>query len=158
MAKYCQNCGKEIEDNAQFCGNCGASQTAGAQPAAGTPQASGTAPVVPNRNIVTSIILSLVTCGIYGIYWMITLQDDSNLVSDDNTTSGVMVFLLSLVTCGIYGFFWYYKMGQKLFQAGQKYGKQISDNSLIYLLLGVFGLGIVNYCLMQSDLNKFSNQ
>ena len=35
MAKYCQNCGKEIEDNAVFCGNCGASQTAGAtaQPA-----------------------------------------------------------------------------------------------------------------------------
>lgn len=158
MAKYCQNCGKEIEDNAQFCGNCGASQTAGAQPAAGTTQASGPAPVVPNRNIVTSIILALVTCGIYSIYWMITLQDDSNLVSDDNTTSGVMVFLLTLVTCGIYGFFWYYKMGQKLFQAGQKYGKQIADNSLIYILLGVFGLGIVNYCLMQSDLNKFSNQ
>ena len=49
-------------------------------------------------------------------------------------------------------------MGQRLLLAGQKYGKPISDNSLIYILLGIFGLGIVNYCLMQSDLNKFSNQ
>ncbi|MBQ4030983.1 MAG: DUF4234 domain-containing protein [Bacilli bacterium] len=157
MAKYCQNCGKEVEDNAVFCGNCGASQN-GAQPVAQAAAPTGPAPKVPNRNIVTSIILSLVTCGLYGIYWMITLQDDSNLVCDENTTSGVTVFLLTLVTCGIYGWFWYYKMGQRLFQAGQKYGKQISDNSIIYILLGVFGLGIVNYCLMQSDLNKFSDQ
>ena len=156
MAKYCQNCGKELEEGAVFCGSCGASQNAQEQTTATTTTAN--APAVPNRNIVTSIILSLVTCGIYGIYWMITLQDDSNLVCDENTTSGVMVFLLTLITCGIYGWFWYYKMGQRLFQAGQKYGKQISDNSIIYILLGVFGLGIVNYCLMQSDLNKFSNQ
>ena len=158
MAKYCQNCGKEIEDSAVFCGNCGASQTAQAQEQATVTQNVSSVPAVPNRNIVVSLVLSLVTCGIYGIYWMIVLQDDSNIVSEDNNTSGVMVFLLSLITCGIYGFYWYYKMGQKLFQAGQKYGKQISDNSLIYILLGVFGLGIVNYCLMQSDLNKFSNQ
>ncbi len=156
MAKYCQNCGKELEEGAVFCGSCGASQNVEAQQT--VTAAAGNAPVVPNRNIVTSIILTIVTCGIYGIYWMITLQDDSNLISDDNTTSGVMVFLLSLITCGIYGLYWYYKMGQKLFIAGQKYGKQVNDNSLIYLLLGIFGFGIVNYCLMQSDLNKFSNQ
>jgi len=156
MAKFCQNCGKEIEDNAVFCGNCGASQTGQAPVAQAAPV--GAAPTVQNRSIVTSIILSLVTCGLYGIYWLITLQDDSNLVSDDNSTSGVTVFLLTLVTCGIYGFFWEYKMGQRLFQAGQKYGKQISDNSIVYILLHVCGLSIVNYCLMQSDLNKFSNQ
>ena len=40
---------------------------------------------------------------------------------------------------------------------GQKAGKDISDNSVIYLLLGLFGLGIVNYCLIQNDLNKFAN-
>ena len=154
MAKYCQNCGKEVEENAQFCGSCGASQVAGTQaPAAST----GSYTKVPNRNIVTQIILSLVTCGLYGIYWLITLQDDSNLIADeDNTTSGVTVFLLSLITCGIYEFFWFYKMGQKMYKAGQKHGKSISDNSIIYLVLPFFGLSLVSYCLIQSDLNKFS--
>ena len=45
-----------------------------------------------------------------------------------------------------------------MYRAGQKYGMPISDNGTLYLLLTIFGLGIVNYCLLQSDLNKFSNQ
>lgn len=31
-----------------------------------------------------------------------------------------------------------------------------SDNSVLYLILAVLGLGIVNYCLIQSDLNDFA--
>ncbi len=34
--------------------------------------------VLPERNFVTYIILSIVTCGIYGIYWMYTLIKDPN--------------------------------------------------------------------------------
>ena len=33
---------------------------------------------VKERNIVMCIILSIVTCGIYGFYWLVCLQDDSN--------------------------------------------------------------------------------
>ena len=43
-----------------------------------------------------------------------------------------------------------------MYQAGQMHGKDISDNSVIYLVLSLFGFGLVNYCLIQSDLNKFS--
>ena len=46
-------------------------------------------------------------------------------------------------------------MAKKLHAAGQRYGKDISDNSILYIVLGLFGLGIVNYALMQNDLNKF---
>ncbi|MCR5297346.1 MAG: DUF4234 domain-containing protein, partial [Clostridiales bacterium] len=31
-----------------------------------------------NRNIVVCIILSIVTLGIYGIYWFIKMTDESN--------------------------------------------------------------------------------
>lgn len=155
MGKYCPNCGKELEEGAQFCGSCGANLNGGSQAQVATPSSH---PVVPNRSVVTSILLTIVTCGIYGIYWMVTLQDDSNLICDDNKTSGITVVLLTLVTCGIYGWVWYYKMGQRLAQAGQKYGIQIADNSVVYLIVGLLGFGIVDYCLMQSDLNKFSGQ
>lgn len=67
-----------------------------------------------------------------------------------------MALVLTILTCGIYGFYWYYKVGKNIYKAGQMYGKDIADNSIIYLVLGLFGLGIVNYCLMQTDLNKFS--
>ncbi len=57
--------------------------------------------MVKERNIAVCIILSLVTCGIYMIYWFICLTDEANNASNSTGTSGGMAFLLSLVTCGI---------------------------------------------------------
>ena len=113
--------------------------------------------MIKERNIVVSIILSLVTCGIYGIYWFIVMTNDVSQNSEEYKTSGAMAFVLTLVTCGIYGFYWYYKMGKAISQIGETKGIAISDNSIIYIVLGLFGLGIVNYCLMQADLNKMAN-
>ena len=107
------------------------------------------------RSIVTCILLSIITCGIYSIVWMIQLNDELNAAADKtNATSGGMVFLFTLITCGIYGFFWYYKMGENVDAIKEKQGLASSSSGIIYLILGLFGLGIVNYCLMQDTLNK----
>lgn len=37
--------------------------------------------MIQQRNIAVCIILSIVTCGIYGIYWFIVLSNDTNTVS-----------------------------------------------------------------------------
>ena len=167
--KYCPNCGNEVAEGAQFCDKCGASmsvqqqaQQAASQSVQATPVYNqpnmGMASGISERNIVVAIILSLVTCGIYSIYWFIVMTDDVNKVNQDpNATSGGMAFLFTLITCGIYGLYWYYKMGKSLYEAGQKTGRQISDNSILYLVLGLFGFGIISYALIQSDLNKFTN-
>ena len=61
---------------------------------------------ISRREIGLCILFTLITCGIYGIYWMIVLNDDVNEVVGDRTaTSGGMVFLFSLLTCGIYGIY-----------------------------------------------------
>ena len=71
--------------------------------------------MIQERNIVTCIILSIITCGIYGIYWEICLVNDLNVAADTpNDTSGGMVFLLSIITCGIYMLYWMYKAGEKV--------------------------------------------
>ena len=63
----------------------------------------------------------------------------------------------SLVTCGIYMFYWMYKQGEKLDSAKSARGLESSGNSgIIYLVLTLFGLGIVSYALMQNDLNKLA--
>ena len=38
---------------------------------------------INKRNLAVSIILSIVTCGIYGIYWFVVLTDDAKNVSGD---------------------------------------------------------------------------
>ena len=63
--------------------------------------------MVKNRNIALCIILSLVTCGIYGLYWFVCLTDDTNTISGEPGTSGVVALVLTIVTCGIYGIYWF---------------------------------------------------
>ena len=107
------------------------------------------------KNIVLNVILTLVTCGIFGIVWFIQLTDDTKELSGDETMqSGAIAFVLTLVTCGIYGFYWAYKMGKIQGATRAKYGLTETDNSIIYIILQLVGLGIVNYCLMQNDLNE----
>lgn len=113
--------------------------------------------MVKERNIALCIILSLVTCGIYGIYWFICLTDDTNTAANTEGTSGGMALLFTLITCGIYGWYWMYKQGEKLDAAKDAHGISNGGNSgIIYLILGIFGLGIVSYALMQDSLNKLA--
>lgn len=113
--------------------------------------------MVREKNIVVSILLSLVTCGIYGLYWFITLTDDTNALSGNNETTGAVALLLTLVTCGIYGYYWAYKLGEKIDAIKTSHGEAAGSNSVLFLVLQIFGLGIVNYCIAQSEINKYAD-
>lgn len=113
--------------------------------------------MINEKNIATCILLTIFTCGIYGIVWFITLTDDTSSANEDSSLSGGMAFLLNLLTCGIYRIYWSYVMGKKIFEAKEKAGLHANDNSILYLILCLFQLDIVNYCLMQSDLNEIAN-
>lgn len=112
--------------------------------------------MIQKRNIAVCIILSIITCGIYGIYWFICLSNDANTASNTFGTSGGTAFLLTLVTCGIYGFYWSYKQGEKIDAAKSRRGIVSSNSGIMYLILYFVGLGIVAYALMQNELNKLA--
>lgn len=112
--------------------------------------------MIKERNFVVAILLSIITCGIYGIYWFIVMTTEAGIANEDPDFSGGKAFLFTIITCGIYGIYWNYKMGKELYEAGQKHGVVISDNAVLYLVLALFGLGIVNYCMIQNDLNKMA--
>lgn len=114
-------------------------------------------PGVEQKNIALCIILSLITCGIYGLYWMYTLTEDVNAISGDtNATSGGMVILLSIVTCNIYTWYWLYKQGDRIDNTKTMRGKPSSSTGILYLLLGIFGFSIISYALMQDEINKLA--
>ena len=102
-----------------------------------------------NKNIVVAVILTFITCGIYGLYWLACVNDDMNLlVKDDYKINGVMVIVFSLITCGIYSLYWAYKMGMKM---NSLQGK--NNTEFMFLILSVLGLSIVNICIMQNEIN-----
>lgn len=112
-------------------------------------------PEIKQRSIVLAIVFSIITCGIYSIYWMIVLNDDINSAANDpEATSGIMVFLFSLITCGIYGIYWNYKMGEKV----DKIKNDPNGSSkFLFLILSICGLSIVSFAMMQDTLNRFAN-
>lgn len=107
---------------------------------------------IKERNIVTCILLTLVTCGIYGIYWVIMLAKEAVSVKDP-TDNGILeiVLMLFLPFLGIF------LSEKKLAEGCADKGIPHTDNSILYLILGLVGLGIVGLCMMQNDLNKLSH-
>ena len=108
------------------------------------------------RSIPLAIVFTLVTVGLYAIYWIYTLTEDAHAAAGERTTaSGGMVILYSVITCGIYSFYWLYKMGETIIMAKQRRGMTVDTNlPIIYLVLALFGFGIISYALMQNSLNE----
>ena len=102
------------------------------------------------RNIVTAILLTLITCGIYGIYWIVMMTREAVSVKDESD-SGILEIVLMLFLPFI-GFF---LVEKKLSEGLNAKGVAHSDNSILYLILGIVGLGIVPLCMIQNDLNKY---
>ncbi|MDO4460571.1 MAG: DUF4234 domain-containing protein [Clostridia bacterium] len=167
---FCHNCGKQIEDGSAFCTYCGTAQgnrNIGQQvaDAAGTAftqseqelsnavnnvvnqnsynaSGYGATPLQENRSLVTYILLSIVTCGIYGLYFIYKMAQDVNVAceGDGESTPGLVAFiLLSYLTCGFYSYYWYYKLGNRLQNNAPRYGMSFSENGSTVLMWSIFG-------------------
>lgn len=112
------------------------------------------------RDIVLSVIYTIITCGIYGIYWFICITDESLEATETYGTSGGLSFVFSLLTCGLYGLYWAYKLGERLDIEKQRRGLSYGSAStgILYLILDLFGLTIITLALAQSELNNFSRR
>lgn len=107
---------------------------------------------IKQRNIVVAILLTIITCGIYGIYWIIVMTRDAVSVKDPADNAILEIVLMLFLP--FLGFF----LTEKKFAEGcAERGIEHKDNSILYLILGLFGLGIVNFCMMQNDLNKLAS-
>lgn len=106
------------------------------------------------RNIVVCFILSIVTCGIYGLYWFVQITNDVNkLANPEKETSGVVALLLSIITCNIYGLYWAYKMGGLLDKAQMDRGNPAQNRAVVYLILELV-IAPVAWILMQNTINS----
>lgn len=111
--------------------------------------------MIRRKNIVMCILLSLITCGLYSIYWFICLANDVNTISNEHDAGGFLVFFLTIITCGIYGMYWAYRCGVKLDIAKQNRGINASNGGILYLILYIFG-GIISYALIQHEINNLA--
>ncbi|MBP3853802.1 MAG: DUF4339 domain-containing protein [Erysipelotrichaceae bacterium] len=112
--------------------------------------------IVP-RDIAISIVLSIVTCGIYLLYWMYCIANDSNRILLANGKrdgmSGGLVVLFTIVTCGIFSLYFFWKVSKDLLTVPTKGDYVIQDNAVVSVVLAFVGLSLVSMAIIQDEIN-----
>ena len=143
---YCTNCGRKIKDGERYCPYCGTKTFNEYEFNQHKEEYTYDQAPIYSRSIPIAIILSIVTFGIYGLYWLYCLASDVNTLTGEEDSSGFKVLILSIITLGLYELYWLYKVGERL-----------SDfQTLVYLILGILGWNIIAWAFIQNDLNKYA--
>lgn len=104
-----------------------------------------------------AIVLTLLTCGIYNLFWNARQFRAMNVLLGSEEYRFWRWFLLTIVTCGIYHIYYEYKMGTDLHTYLTGAGRPVNPNlALIALVLSIFGLTIVADAIYQGELNKLT--
>lgn len=78
---------------------------------------------IQTRDVALSVILTVVTCGIYGLYWMYKLTNEVHALSGKpRTPDGGTVVLYTIITCSFYFYYWLYKIGGELVALRREHG------------------------------------
>jgi len=106
-------------------------------------------------DIALYVILTLVTCGFFNIYWNYRQMLACNSMLGREEFSFWTWFLLSLITCGIYHLYYQYQMGSAIVEIQRGRALATFDNlPVISILVSVFGLSIVVDAIHQHEINK----
>ncbi len=101
------------------------------------------------------LILTLVTCGFYNLYWNYRQMEACNELLRREEFNFPVWLLLTLVTCGIYHLYYQYKMGAAINEIQEHRGLLVTDGlPLLSVIAAVLGAGVVADCIHQHELNK----
>lgn len=128
--------GAHMDTNTGSNGNLGQQQYMGVPPYG---------PDVPtNKSLLVYIVLTIVTCGIYGLYFIYTMARDINIVckGDGRETAGLLKFLVfSFLTCGMYGYMWQCMFQERLASNAKRFGvtvEESGDTVMLWITPGCF--------------------
>ena len=99
------------------------------------------------------LILSIITCGLYYLWWMYAVsQEVQDFLQEADTSPGIDV-LATVCTCGLYILYWDYRLGKKIVRMQEMVGLLQVDNYTLYLILDIMQLGIITPLFEQGHLN-----
>ncbi len=100
------------------------------------------AKVNTSRGLIKVILFSIITCGLYELFFINGISNDMNTMCKDDglKTKGIIGFIvLSCVTCGIYPLVWFYGVANRVSENAGRYGLTITENGMSWLLWSLFG-------------------
>jgi RNA polymerase subunit RPABC4/transcription elongation factor Spt4 len=128
--KYCTQCGEVLAVDADYCSKCGASQAPLRR-----------SHLIRHRDWLAVCILSVVTLGIYYIYWLVKTKNEMVVLGADIPTA----WLLIIPFVNFY-FYWKYSEG------AQYISSHSVDGVLLFILFIVFFPAAIY--LTQKEINR----
>jgi uncharacterized phage infection (PIP) family protein YhgE len=98
---------------------------------------------IKERNIVAIYLLSIVTLGIYAIYWIVQTKEEMNGLGGEIPTSWLLIVPIA-------HYYYLYKYCEAFSERVKK-----DNNAVLWFLLSVF-VGIIMPAIVQSELNKIA--
>jgi hypothetical protein len=105
------------------------------------------------RNPAAVLVFSIITCGIYALYWIYSFANElKNYLGKTEISPGLELFLC--IICFPYALYWLYRYGEYMKEAQIKAGVTVdNDLPILFLILGLFGLFVVSMMIMQMKVN-----
>ena len=109
-----------------------------------------------SSNIAMDVVLTLITCGIYNLFWQYRQMKCLNTFLAREEFNFWMWFFLSLITCGIWHIFMQYQMGRAIVTIQEKLGKTVNTSLPgLSVILTVLALSVVTDAIHQNEINDF---
>jgi hypothetical protein len=105
------------------------------------------------REPLTILLLSVVTCGIYGLIWKYQTTEELRQASGDNNINPMLDIVLTVLLCGLWGIYSDYRNAKKVHELARAAGLQRSDQSTIVVVLWLFGLAFASGFILQGEYN-----
>lgn len=110
------------------------------------------------RSVGMSVLLTIITCGLYGLYLIYKVSDDMNQIAYRKLNSPGVDLMLVILTCGLYGIYWYYKIGRQIADVEYEIGMRVNNTSILCLILAVIALPIIAMAILQSEINTILDE
>lgn len=107
-----------------------------------------------DRSFGMYLVLTILTCGIYGIYFWYMMTEDLNAMcygDGEDSPNYIVVILLSIITCGIYQFYWLYKQGNRIQNKLQANGIRCDESGTTLILWKLIGTAVCGIGALLAD-------
>jgi Domain of unknown function (DUF4234) len=118
--------------------------------------------MIKERNLAVYLVLTFLTCSIFGIYWLYCMGSDVKKLRGGGDPSPALYVLLSIITCGIFLIYCEYQYPKWISEVQEERGLKVNDLSTLCLVLGICAylvsgiLHFASFALIQNELNEIA--